>query len=158
MQAQLDAYDVAGACDSCAAFLDVLTNWYIRRSRDRFWDGESDASTRRSTPSTPCSRRLTRVVAPLLPLTTEEIWRGLTGGRSVHLTDWPVAADLPADRRAGGAMDRARDICSAALGLRKAEGLRVRLPLPTLTVVDARRRARSSRSARSSPTRSTSAR
>jgi len=78
---------------------------------------------------------LTRVAAPLLPLTTEEVWRGLTGGRSVHLTDWPDPADLPADDELVAAMDRARDVCSAALGLRKAEGLRVRLPLESVTVV-----------------------
>jgi isoleucyl-tRNA synthetase len=53
----------------------------------------------------------------------------------VHLTDWPDPADLPADDELVAAMDRARDVCSAALGLRKAEGLRVRLPLESVTVV-----------------------
>src|SRR6185369_8453429 len=51
------------------------------------------------------------------------IWRGLTGGRSVHLTDWPVASDLPSDEPLVAAMDRAREICSTALGLRKADAL-----------------------------------
>jgi isoleucyl-tRNA synthetase len=73
-------------------------------------------------------------MAPLAPLVTEEIWRGLTGGRSVHLTDWPAADALPADPGLVAAMDAARDVCSAALSLRKARGLRVRLPLPKLTV------------------------
>ena len=72
-----------------ATFLDVLTNWYVRRSRDRFWaaDDRDEAAfdTLYTVLETVC-----RVAAPLLPLTTEEIWRGLTGGRSVHLTDWPV--------------------------------------------------------------------
>ena len=72
---------------------------------------------------------LTRVAAPLLPLVTEEIWRGLTGGRSVHLTDWPSAADLPADDALVAAMDRARTNCSVGSSLRKSEQLRVRLPL-----------------------------
>ena len=71
----------------------------------------------------------------LLPLTTEEIWRGLTGGRSVHLADWPEASDLPADHALVAAMDTARDICSTASSLRKANSLRVRLPLSDLTVV-----------------------
>ena len=75
-----------------------------------------------------------RVAAPLLPLTTEKIWQGLTGGRSVHLADWPSAGDLPHDDELVAAMDRVRQVASAALSLRKANGLRVRLPLGTLTV------------------------
>ena len=67
----------------------MLSNWYIRRSRDRFWDGESDASLAAFDTLYTVLETTTRVVAPLLPLTAEEIWRGLTGGRSVHLTDWP---------------------------------------------------------------------
>ncbi|MGZ4697666.1 MAG: isoleucine--tRNA ligase [Oryzihumus sp.] len=136
VQGQLDAYDVASACDSVRGFLDVLTNWYIRRSRERFWDtaGDGSASAAFDTLYTTLEV-LTRVAAPLLPFTTEEIWRGLTGGRSVHLTDWPVASDLPSDEPLVAAMDRAREICSTALGLRKANALRVRLPLQDLTVV-----------------------
>src|SRR5690606_11928070 len=78
---------------------------------------------------------LTRVAAPLAPLVTEEIWRGLTGGRSVHLTDWPDPALFPADDDLVGAMDGVREIASAGLALRKAKNLRVRLPLASLTVV-----------------------
>src|SRR6476660_8852905 len=92
-QSQLDVYDIAGACDSTRSFLDVLTNWYIRRSRERFWDGDADAfDTLHTVLEVVC-----RATAPLMPLTTEEVWRGLTGERSVHLTDWPSADDLPAD-------------------------------------------------------------
>jgi isoleucyl-tRNA synthetase len=78
---------------------------------------------------------LTRSTAPLLPMLSEEIWRGLTGGRSVHLADWPDTADLPGDPDLVTAMDRARDVASATLGLRKTHALRVRQPLSTLTVV-----------------------
>jgi isoleucyl-tRNA synthetase len=78
------------------------------------------------------------VVAPLAPLTAEEVWRGLTGERSVHLTDWPAADALPADAGLVASMDAVRDVCSAALSLRKARGLRVRLPLPALTVATPR--------------------
>ncbi len=137
---QLDVYDISGACSSVREFLDVLTNWYVRRSRDRFWGTGSEASDEASSRAAfdtlyTTLEVLTRVAAPLLPLTTEEIWRGLTGGRSVHLMDWPDPADLPADDDLVAAMDRARDVCSAALALRKSEGLRVRLPLSSLTVV-----------------------
>ena len=78
---------------------------------------------------------MTRATAPLLPLMTEEIWRGLTGERSVHLTDYPAADELPADHELVLAMDRARDVCSVGSSLRKAGGLRARLPLGGLTVV-----------------------
>jgi len=77
---------------------------------------------------------LARVMAPLAPLTAEEIWRGLTGERSVHLATWPTAEAFPADPALVSTMDSVRDVCSAALSLRKARGLRVRLPLRTLTV------------------------
>ncbi|MFP5335837.1 MAG: isoleucine--tRNA ligase [Actinomycetes bacterium] len=128
---QLEAQEIATATDSVRAYLDVLTNWYIRRSRDRFWAEDADAFDTLYT----ALEVLTRVAAPLLPLTTEEVWRGLTGGRSVHLTDWPDVADLPADDALVAAMDAVRGVCSTALGLRKAQGLRVRQPLPALTVV-----------------------
>jgi isoleucyl-tRNA synthetase len=140
VQEQLDTYDVASACETVRGFLDVLSNWYIRRSRDRFWDVANAASDSRDSAFDTLYTTLevvTRVAAPLLPFTTEEIWRGLTGARSVHLTDWPDASDLPADDELVDAMDRAREICSVASGLRKANGLRTRLPLQDLTVVTA---------------------
>jgi isoleucyl-tRNA synthetase len=138
VQRQLDHYEIANACDSTRTFLDVLTNWYIRRSRERFWDtGSVDASVARQAFDTlyTALEVTCRVTAPLLPLTTEEIWRGLTGGRSVHLGDWPDVSALPSDPGLVAAMDRTREVCSAAASLRKANGLRVRLPLPELTVV-----------------------
>ncbi len=141
MTAQMDAYDIAGACQSLRDHLDVLTNWYVRRSRERFWaTGGATADTRDAFDTLYTALEvLTRLAAPLLPLVTEEIWRGLTGGRSVHLSDWPVDAEdscpLPTDADLVAAMDSARAVASAALGLRKAAGLRVRLPLPKLTVV-----------------------
>jgi isoleucyl-tRNA synthetase len=128
--AAMDIYDISGACGKVRSFFEVLTNWYIRRSRDRFWSGDRDAfDTLYTVLEATC-----RVAAPLLPMVTEEIWRGLTGDRSVHLEDWPSAAALPADDDLVSAMDRVRDVCSAALSLREAKRLRVRLPLASLTV------------------------
>jgi isoleucyl-tRNA synthetase len=127
---QMDEYDISGACGSVRSYLDALTNWYVRRSRDRFWSGDRDAFDTLYT----VLETLAKVVAPLAPLTAEEIWRGLTGERSVHLVDWPSEGDFPADHDLVAAMDAVRDVCSAALSLRKARGLRVRLPLPALTV------------------------
>ena len=138
VQGQMDVYDIPGACESVRQFVDAMTNWYIRRSRERFWDtGSGDSSATHAAFDTLYTTLevLTRVAAPLLPLVTEEIWRGLTGGRSVHLEDWPDAGDLPADDALVTAMDQVRAVCSTGSSLRKAEKLRVRLPLPQLTVV-----------------------
>jgi len=129
---ELDALDSPVAAAKLRDFADVLTNWYVRRSRDRFWDGTDTAAF--DTLYT-VLETVTRVAAPLLPLVSEEIWRGLTGGRSVHLTDWPDAGLFPADNDLVASMDRVREIASSGLALRKSQGLRVRLPLASLTVV-----------------------
>ncbi len=128
--AQMDAYDLFAACGTVRTFLDVLTNWYVRRSRDRFWSGDQHAiDTLHTVLSVLC-----RVAAPLLPLTAEAVYRDLTGERSVHLTDWPDAAELPPDPDLVETMDLAREVCSATLRVRKAHQRRVRLPLASLTV------------------------
>ncbi|MEO6570250.1 MAG: DUF5915 domain-containing protein, partial [Ilumatobacteraceae bacterium] len=129
--AQMDAYDLFGACDSVAQFLDTLTNWYIRRSRDRFWAGDQDAiDTLHTALVTLC-----QVAAPLLPLLTDHVHRGLLGDvDSVHLTDWPDVERFPFDERLHAGMAQVRDACSTLLSLRKAEGLRVRLPLSRAVV------------------------
>ena len=114
-------------------FADTLTNWYVRRSRDRFWEGQEAHPEAFNTLYT-VLEVVSRAVAPLLPYVSEVIWRGLTGGRSVHLTDYPQASELPADAELVAAMDATRAVCSAASSVRKANKLRNRLPLPKLTV------------------------
>ncbi|MGV9865606.1 isoleucine--tRNA ligase [Rhodococcus koreensis] len=126
----LETNDIAGACDELRTFCDALTNWYVRRSRSRFWDEDAEAVDTLHT----VLEVVTRLAAPLLPLISEVIWRGLTGGRSVHLADWPAQGELPADAELVSAMDEVRSVCSTVLGLRKAQNLRVRLPLPEVTV------------------------
>ncbi|QNQ90550.1 isoleucine--tRNA ligase [Corynebacterium poyangense] len=129
----LEAMDIASACDEVRRFCDVLTNWYVRRSRDRFWEGEQENAYAFNTLFT-VLETLTRVTAPLLPYVSEVIWRGLTGGRSVHLTEFPHAEDFPADDELVATMDAVRAACSAASSVRKAHKLRNRLPLPRLTI------------------------
>jgi len=128
--AALDAYDLYGACETVERFLDTLTNWYIRRSRERFWSGDQDAIDTLHT-ALVC---LCRVSAPLLPLISEHVHGGLTGGTSVHLLDWPEAGAFPVDEDLSRGMALVRDACSTLLSLRKSEGLRVRLPLASATV------------------------
>jgi isoleucyl-tRNA synthetase len=130
---QMEAYDLFAACAAVRSYLDALNNWYIRRSRDRFWTSDRDAfDTLATVLHTVC-----RVVAPLLPMLSESIFRGLTGERSVHLTDWPADDELPSDPALVTAMDRVREVCSAASSIRKSLGLRNRLPLPSLTIAAA---------------------
>jgi len=126
----MDQYDIFNACQQVRTFLDVLTNWYIRRSRDRFWKGDKDAIDTLHT----VLQVLTRIAAPLLPLTTEKIYKELTGSRSVHLEDWPDASIVPSDIELETVMDQVRDVCSTTLSLRKVHSRRVRLPLGELTV------------------------
>ena len=129
----LDATDISRACDEVRWFCDALTNWYVRRSRDRFWTGDDEFPEAFNTLYT-VLETLTRTAAPLLPMISEVIWRGLTGGRSVHLTDFPDPENIPADADLVAAMDAARAVCSAASSIRKAHKMRNRLPLAKLTV------------------------
>lgn len=126
----MDVCDISGACDQLRQFTDALTNWYVRRSRSRFWEEDPDAIDTLHT----VLEVTGRLAAPLLPLVTEVIWRGVTGERSVHLTDWPDADLLPKDPQLVADMDLVRVVASAGSSLRKAKKLRVRLPLPKLTV------------------------
>lgn len=129
----LDNTDIARACDEVRTFCDALTNWYVRRSRDRFWSGDTEHPEAFNTLYT-VLETLTRVTAPLLPMVSEVIWRGLTGERSVHLADFPQADQFPADDDLVRAMDEVRGVCSATSSVRKAHKLRNRLPLPKVTV------------------------
>jgi isoleucyl-tRNA synthetase len=135
VQEAFDGYDIALACQRITAFLDAMNNWYIRRSRPRFW-GDLGADEQRDAYDTLYTVLVTlsQVAAPLLPMVTEEVYRGLTGERSVHLTDWPDVASWPEHADLVDAMDRVRDVCSAGLALREAHRLRTRLPLASLTI------------------------
>ncbi|KZE90997.1 isoleucine--tRNA ligase [Microbacterium sp. TNHR37B] len=133
----LDALDSTMAAAALREFGEALTNWFIRRSRDRFWVGVDDsdaASTEAFDTLYTVLETVTRVAAPLIPLVAEKVWQGLTGERSVHLADWPDPETFPAAADIRTAMDAVREVSSVANGLRKKEGKRVRLPLSSLTV------------------------
>lgn len=137
VRADLEGLDSTTASARLRDFAEVLTNWYIRRSRDRFWTGVTEDPKSREAFDTLYTvlETLTRVAAPLVPLVSERVWQGLTGGRSVHLTDWPDAAQFPAADEIRDAMDAVRELSSVGNALRKKEKLRVRLPLARFTVV-----------------------
>jgi isoleucyl-tRNA synthetase len=131
----MDAYDLFAACQRVREYLDVLTNWYVRRSRSRFWAGDETAIDTMHT----VMSILVRLTAPLLPLISEAINDGLNPGprvpaASVHLADWPTVDEVPENAELVVAMDLVRDVCSATLSVRKAHQRRVRLPLNSLVV------------------------
>ncbi|GAA2991583.1 isoleucyl-tRNA synthetase [Microbacterium terrae] len=133
----LEGLDSTTAAAKLRDFAEALTNWYIRRSRDRFWvgvDAADPTSTEAFDTLYTVLETLTRVAAPLIPLVSDKVWQGLTGGRSVHLEDWPDADRFAAADDIRSAMDAVREASSVANAMRKREGKRVRLPLPLLTV------------------------
>ena len=85
----LNEFAISDACDAVSDFIDVLTNWYIRNTRDRFWNEDASAFNTLYT----VLEAFMRVLAPLAPMEAESVWRGLTGGESVHLADWPFVVD-----------------------------------------------------------------
>ncbi|MCB4207383.1 isoleucine--tRNA ligase [Arthrobacter sp. UM1] len=127
----LDAYEVSDATDALRSYTDTLTNWYVRRSRERFFEEDPAAFDVLFT----CLKTVCEAAAPLLPLAAEEIWRGLTGGRSVHLADYPDASRFPRDEEGLEAMGLVRQVASTGSALRKAAKLRVRLPLAGASLV-----------------------
>ncbi len=135
----MDDYDAPNACEAISRFVEVLNNWYIRRCRPRFWAKEitTDKQAAYNTLYTVLHTVL-RVAAPLLPMTTESIFLGLTAGQgtkaSVHLQHFPTELDAyQADAVLMRDMDRVQDICNAAHAIRNSENMRIRQPLATLT-------------------------
>src|SRR5699024_9631653 len=125
VRTDMQSYDVPAAAAKIREHLHVLTNWYVRTSRTRIWEedggGYNALYAALEVPG--------RVGGPPAPMVVEEVWRGLTGERSVHLTDWPALPDAFADDDLLAAMDAVREVVSSAHGLRKANHLRVRQPL-----------------------------
>jgi isoleucyl-tRNA synthetase len=140
----MDSYHLANATVEIASFIDALNNWYIRRSRSRFWgtgeDADGSAQADREAAYDTLYTVLVnflKLAAPFLPMISDEIYVGLTGETSVHLAEWPAADGFPADAELVANMDRVRHVVTAALRLREDEGLRVRLPLQSVTVAGA---------------------
>lgn len=129
---KLDACDIVGACADVSDFLELMNNWYIRRSRARFWDvsnGQEAFDVLYTVLVT-----LVKAIAPLMPLTCEYIYRALTGEESVHLADYPDYNAFAADDKLVADMDFVRAVCSTAKSVREDHKLRNRLPLASMTV------------------------
>jgi isoleucyl-tRNA synthetase len=137
---RLDAYDATTAGRAIAELLDEISNWYVRRSRRRFWDGEQAAFETLRT----CLLTVAKLLAPFCPFIADEIYDNLDGERaSVHLCDFPLASELPPrDEDLEHAMGLARETVRLGLGARGKAKIKVRQPLGEAVVVaDERERA-----------------
>jgi isoleucyl-tRNA synthetase len=137
---RLDAYDVTSAGRAIASLVDELSNWYVRRSRRRFWDGDAAAFQTLRT----CLLAIAKLLAPLCPFIADEIYDNLDGTlASVHLCDFPTGARIaPRDEELEQAMALARETVRLGLGARGQAKIKVRQPLGEAVVVaDGRERA-----------------
>ena len=126
--AAIDDYKPDMAIKEFVRFLDVLNNWYIRRSRERFWDEDQTAfDTLYTVLTTVC-----RALAPMAPFVSEYIYKNLTGDASVHLTDYPTPTMR--DDKIVADMRRVQAIVSAGKQLREQYRLRNRLPLNSVMI------------------------
>jgi isoleucyl-tRNA synthetase len=136
--AAMESFDTAAAGRRMAAFIDDMSNWYVRRSRRRFWDG----------PQTPdgaaafatlyeCVETLTRLMAPIVPFITDHVWgvlRAAGAPDSVHLASWPVADPSLTDKRLSGQMRLVRRLVELGRSARSAASVQIRQPLPRALV------------------------
>jgi isoleucyl-tRNA synthetase len=130
---RLDAYDTTTSGRAIASLVDELSNWYVRRSRRRFWDGEETAFQTLRT----CLLTVARLLAPFCPFMADEIYDNLDGAlASVHLCEFPSAAELPPrDEELEQAMALARETVRLGLGARGQAKIKVRQPLGEAVVV-----------------------
>lgn len=127
----IETYDVAIATNEVASFMEILNNWYIRRSRDRFWAGDAQAFDTLYTVLV----NLSKIIAPLMPFVSEYVFKNLTGEESVHLADYPTLEQIKFDAALVEEMDFLQDLCSAGKFIREEKNLRNRLPLSSLTLI-----------------------
>jgi isoleucyl-tRNA synthetase len=130
---RLDAYDATTAGRAIASLVDELSNWYVRRSRRRFWDGDPAAFRTLRT----CLLTVSKLLAPLCPFIADEIYDNLDGTlASVHLCDFPTGAEVgERDEQLEQAMALARETVRLGLGARGKAKIKVRQPLGEAVVV-----------------------
>ena len=145
--AALDDYDATAAARALERFVDVLSNWYVRRSRRRFWSSArtgaaADLEAKTSAYETlhTVLTTLARLLAPLTPYLAEEMWRNLVAeqdpnaAESVHLADWPVADADQIDHALNDEMALVQRVASLGRAARSSAGIRVRQPLAAVSV------------------------
>ncbi len=130
----MEGYDMMRSTRAFAPFIDHLSNWYIRRSRKRFWKSEDDSDKNAAYQTLHTVLvTLAKLMAPFTPFIAEEIYRNLTGEESVHLTDYPVADEGLIDEQLNENMQHARFIVTVGLKFRADQKVKVRQPLLSVT-------------------------
>jgi isoleucyl-tRNA synthetase len=140
---RLDTYDVTAAGRAIGEFVDELSNWYVRRSRRRFWKGEDDQD-KKAAHSTlyECLVTVTKLTAPFTPFIAEALYQNLVvnlseeAPASVHLADWPEYREDLIDRDLSDRMSAARRVVGLGRAARNAAAIKTRQPLREVVVVD----------------------
>ena len=139
---RMDAYDNYGACGQITEFVDALSNWYVRRSRDRFWAADKQNAGKLDAYWTLYEALVTttKLVAPFVPFLAETLWQNVTGvfksrPESVHLTDFPTGDPAFIDEALSARMNLVRLISSLGRNARSAASLKVRQPLAKVEVI-----------------------
>jgi isoleucyl-tRNA synthetase len=133
----MEAYELNYAARLLPKFIDNLSNWYIRRSRKRFWKSEDDADKENAYQTLHTVLvELSKLMAPFTPFIAEEIYKNMTGEESVHLVDFPVADEKLINENLNEEMNQTRAIITEALQLRAKAGVRVRQPLAELRITN----------------------
>jgi len=128
----MQAYDVPNATKLILPFIEDASNWYVRRSRKRFWKSANDDDKDLAYRTLHYTLvQLSKVMAPFTPFLSEELYRQLTGGESVHLLDWPKAGKV--NQQVIDEMTAVRAVINEGLRQRAAAGVKVRQPLKKIS-------------------------
>ena len=129
----MDVYDIPNALKPILPFIEDASNWYVRRSRRRFWKSGDDTDKNNAYRTLHyVLTQLAQVMAPFTPFLAEELYQKLTGGESVHLLDWPVGGHV--NELVVSDMETVRDYVNQGLSIRAKEHQKVRQPLASVTV------------------------
>lgn len=131
IEKNMDEYNIPDAVKPILPFIEDASNWYVRRSRRRFWKSGDDTDKNNAYRTLHYVLvRLSQVMAPFTPFMAEELYQKLTSGESVHLTDWPLVGNI--DQLVIDRMERTREVINEGLSLRAKAGIKVRQPLQHL--------------------------
>ena len=129
----MDAYNIPRALEGVLPFLDDASNWFVRRSRRRFWKSEDDGDKTQAYQTLHyVLSYLALLLAPFVPFLAEELWDKMVGGGSVHLKDWPAAGEI--NEKILAEMAEVRGYVNEALALRAKNGVKIRQPLKEVVI------------------------
>jgi len=133
IEKNMDAYDIPNAVKPILPFIEDASNWYVRRSRRRFWKSGDDTDKNNAYRTLHYVLvQLSQILAPFTPFLAEELYQKLTGGESVHILDWPKTGHI--NELVVQDMETVRDYVNQALSIRAKEHLKIRQPLASVTV------------------------